>query len=215
MAEPHPGGYNWRMGPRTRGESGNATLTAGVVIIGVCMVIALVQGLVVQEVGIPGLATIKFGERGTADADDHGGGSTGGATNGGSSTGGAGAGSVVEGSWVGERGEIRVEVTRAENQSGHLRLTASVTNGTGDSVTLPLFGNATAVSDDGRTYQASPQDSSFPETVASGQTASGVIEFDGLYDPGEGSLTLSFAHIFGFDAPSGSLVVSGIGRPPT
>ena len=188
-------------------------------VIGVVFVVALVQGLVVQEVGIPGVATIKFTQPNnnggsSPDDADHNGGSTGGATTGGNSTGG-GSGSEVEGSWVGERGEIRVEVTRAENQSGHLRLTASVTNGTGDSVTLPLFGNAAAVTDDGTTYQAAPQDSSFPETVASGQTASGVIEFDGLYDPGEGSLTLSFANIFGFDAPSGSLVVSGIGRPPT
>lgn len=203
------------MRSRTRGNAGNATLVLMGAVIAACLVIALVQGLVINEVGIPGVATIKFGERTTQSTNrDGSGGGGSGPTNHGTSGNTNSSGSVVEGSWVGERGAIRVEVTKAENQSGHLRLTVSATNGTGDSITLPVFHNATVNVDGGGTLQGSPQDSSFPDTIASGQTASGVIEFEGVYQPGGDRLTLSFATIFGFDAPSGSLVVDGIAAPP-
>ena len=214
MVHRSTGRYNREMLGRSRGEGGNAGLWVGVAVLVGVVIIALVQGLVIQEVGIPGVASIKFGERSHDDGGSTQPGDPSSDDTGGGGNGGGGSGSVVEGSWVGERGAIRVEVTRAENQSGHLRLTASVTNGTGDSVTLPIFHNATAVTDDGTTYQVSPRDSSFPETVPSGQTLSGVIEFEGLYAAGRGTMTLSFATIFGFDAPSGSLVISGVRRPP-
>lgn len=186
------------------------------------LIVALVQGMTIQEIGIPGVLSVKLAERqGAADGGgtggSTGGGSTGGSTAGGSTGGGSTGGTTggsgsVEGSWSGARGEVSATVTRVEDQGGHLRMVVAITNGTGDSVTVPLFKNATAVDDAGRAYEASP-DSDWTQTVASGQTLSGTIEFDGLYASGAGTLDLTFATLFGFDAPSGSLVVRGITRP--
>lgn len=187
------------------------------------LLIALVQGMTIQEIGIPGVLSVKLAERqGSTDPDGspaggETGGSTGGATGGatggstGGSTGRTGGGSVT-GSWRGARGDVSATVTRVEDQDGHLRMVVSITNGTDDSLTIPLFKNATAVDDAGRSYEAAP-DSDWTQTIGSGQTLSGTIEFEGTYASGSGTLDLTFATLLGFDAPSGSLAVRGITRP--
>lgn len=192
---------------------------------GALVVVALVQGLVVQEVGIPGVASVKFGERRDATGDapptstagkDQGG--DGAATSGSADTPGPAPAPVAQsepvvGSWTAERGDVAVEVTQVENQGGHLRIDATVTNGTGDSLSVPLFGNVTAVDEAGRAYEADPFNSDWVDTISSGQSVGGTIEFDGLYEVGPGTLTLTFAELYGFDAPSGGVVVPGVGRP--
>jgi hypothetical protein len=193
---------------------GSLTVWAGLSVMAVGLVVALFQGLTIQEVGIPGIASIKFGEtqtRGDTDSPrSDGSTSSADSTVESNSTGAA----VVDGSWIGTRGGVSVEVTRVENQSGHLRIDAAVTNDTGDAVTIPLFGNAAAVDESGRAYEASAFDSDWPQSVASGQTVRGTIEFEGRYESGRGgTLDLTFATLFGFDAPRGSLSIEGIERP--
>ncbi|KGM03397.1 hypothetical protein Q760_03965 [Cellulomonas cellasea DSM 20118] len=106
-----------------------------------------------------------------------------------------------------------MEVTKVENQGGHLRIDATVTNGTDDSLTVPLFKNVTAVDEGGRAYEADPFSGSWVETISSGQSLSGTIEFEGLYEVGPGVLDVSFARLYGSAAPSGGVVVTGIARP--
>lgn len=190
----------------------------GLAIVAAVLVIALVQGLTIQEVGIPGVASIKFAERAsttggeeppsTGDRSDSA--PTGGDT--GTTTGSTGQG-AIEGSWTGSRGDVTVEVTKVENQGGHLRIHATVTNGTNEAVTLPLFGYTSAVDESHRSYKPSPSDSDWPDSIAGGQSVAGTIEFVERYRAGGGTLDLTFSQLFGFDAPSGSLTVSGIQRP--
>lgn len=199
-------------------DRGSSTVWAGLAVVAAVLIIALLQGLTVQEVGIPGIASIKFGEKqnssngGSSRQDDPSAISPS-ATGGSSEETSSNGSEVVEGSWTGSRGDVLVEVTQVESQNGHLRILASVTNGTGDAITIPLFGNATAVDESGRSYAAAPFDSDWPQTVASGQTVNGMIEFEGRYQPGGGTLDLNFAILHGFDAPSGSLTVADIARP--
>ncbi len=187
----------------------------GLAIVAAVLAIALVQGLTIQEVGIPGVASIKFAQRADPNRSD-GSSSTNWSspsTSTGGTTGRSTGSHTVEGSWTGARGDVSVEVTQVEDQGGHLRVRATVINGTNDALTLPLFGNASAVDESHRSYQASPSDSDWPDNVASGQSVSGTIEFVETYTAGGGTLDLTFAHLFGFDAPSGSLTVAGITRP--
>jgi hypothetical protein len=46
--------------------AGRGTTWAGLAVVTAAVVVALVQGLTIQEVGIPGVATIKFGVKGDA-----------------------------------------------------------------------------------------------------------------------------------------------------
>ena len=190
---------------------------------GALIVIGLVQGLVIREVGIPGVASVKFGERhadpgdtettSTPRTEQGGGGATPPTSEEVPTPAQAAQSQPVVGSWTAQRGDVGVEITQVENQGGHLRVDATVTNGTGDSLSVPLFGNVAAVDEAGRAYEADAFNSDWVDSIGSGQSVGGTIEFEGLYEVGPGTLTITFAELYGFDAPDGGVVVPGVGRP--
>lgn len=86
-----------------------------------------------------------------------------------------------------------------------------VTNGLTNTVTLPLFENASLSTGDGATLEADSFRSDFADTLPPGAVRRGTIVFVGQLPETPTTLSLAFATIFeqGFDGPE-SLTVSGI-----
>jgi hypothetical protein len=91
----------------------------------------------------------------------------------------------------------------------------TVVNGLANTITLPVFGNATLSTADGTSLGGDPFRSSWNQTIAPGQARRGTIVFPGHLDPGAATATLSFATVFeqGFDGPA-SIVVGGLELTP-
>lgn len=91
------------------------------------------------------------------------------------------------------------------------RVGVAVTNGLGNTVTLPLFQNAFLSTGTGETLEADPFRSDFAETIPPGAVRRGTLVFPGHPPVSPTSLSLSFAtvHEQGFDGPD-SLVLPGI-----
>lgn len=184
--------------------------------------VALVQGLVIQEVGIPGVVSVKLGERsggareaapGTDVTPTPSAGAPGPVPTSAPAEADRPGPSEPVGSWSGSLGEVTVEVTRVEDADGHLRVEALVTNGTRDTLTIPLLGGVTAHDEAGRAYLPDPWASDWVDTVAAGETVAGTVQFDGRYESGPGRLAVLVGSLYGPDVPNGSIVVSGIPRP--
>ena len=114
-------------------------------------------------------------------------------------------------------GEVTVEdqgvsttVHRVEHTQDFTRVELTVVNGLANTITLPVFGNATLSAADGTSLGGDPFRSSWNQTIAPGQTRRGTLVFPGHLDPAGTTATLSFATVFeqGFDGPS-SIVVEG------
>jgi hypothetical protein len=97
-------------------------------------------------------------------------------------------------------------------QTAHFtRVGIVVTNGLGNTVTLPLFNNAYLSSGDGVSLEADAFRSDFGDTLAPGAVRRGTIVFVGHPPEGPTSVSFSFASVFeqGFDGPD-SLTAAGI-----
>jgi hypothetical protein len=105
---------------------------------------------------------------------------------------------------------VTTTVRSVEHTQDFTRVEITVQNGLPNTISLPVFGNATLTAD-GTTLGADPFRSSWNETIAPGQPSSGVLVFGGHLPPGETTAALSFATVFeqGFEGPS-SIVVGGL-----
>jgi hypothetical protein len=108
----------------------------------------------------------------------------------------------------GESG-LDLEVTEVVVSRDFTRVAVAVTNGTDNTVVLPLFHNCLLTSGD-TTVQAStlPSRGRWSDTVPVGTRTSGMIIFEGPLPVGADSAKLSFATVFrhGFDGPESASV---------
>ena len=106
---------------------------------------------------------------------------------------------------------VTTTVHRVEHTQDFTRVEITVVNGLANTITLPVFGNATLSAADGTTIGGDPFRSSWNQTIAPGQTRSGVLVFPGHLGTGETTASLAFATVFeqGFDGPT-SIVVDGL-----
>ena len=110
---------------------------------------------------------------------------------------------------------VSTTVHRVEHTQDFTRVELTVVNGLANTITLPVFGNATLSAADGTSLGGDPFRSSWNETIAPGQARRGTLVFPGHLDPAGTTATLSFATVFeqGFDGPS-SIVVEGLVLAP-
>jgi hypothetical protein len=107
-------------------------------------------------------------------------------------------------------GDLTVRVLRVDLESnGQATLTVEVINGTGDSLSLPLFGYFSATDGTGETILADVGASSWPTTYAPGVTGQGEIRLDDWFGGGSSEFRIDFTQVFGsFDVDS--ISVQGI-----
>jgi hypothetical protein len=112
---------------------------------------------------------------------------------------------------------LSLTVTKFEETRHFTRLTVTVTNGVGNSLSLPLFGNSLVVGGDGTALEADSFRSDWSETVASGVRQSGTITFSGHLPAGVRRARLVFSTVFeqGFDGPDSIQVTDLRLRPRT
>lgn len=118
---------------------------------------------------------------------------------------------LVNGPVVVDTQGVSTTVRGVEHTQDFTRVEITVQNGLSNTISLPVFGNATLTAADGTTLGADPFRSSWNDTIAPGQPSSGVLVFGGHLPPGETTAALSFATVYeqGFEGPS-SIVVQGL-----
>lgn len=124
----------------------------------------------------------------------------------------------LTGDWEGQTSALTLAVTQVDNDNGTLTLHANVTNGSSDSITLPVYGYLVASDNLGTTYQGDPEASNWGTqgtlNVPSNSTESGTIQLSPLAPAGATSLKVTFTSIFGsLQYVGASLSVSGVPVP--
>lgn len=106
-------------------------------------------------------------------------------------------------------------VERVEHTADFTRVELTVRNGLANTITLPLYGNATLSAEDGTTLDADGFRSSWSDTIPPGQLRRGTIVFNGHLPDAGTTATLSFATVFeqGFTGPQ-SIAVPGLAIAP-
>jgi hypothetical protein len=106
---------------------------------------------------------------------------------------------------------VTVTVQSVEQTRDFTRVEVSVRNGLSNTITLPLFENATMRAPDGTTLKADSFRSSWSDSIAPGQLSSGTVVFPGHLPDATPSATFAFARVFeqGFEGPD-SIVVDGL-----
>ena len=107
---------------------------------------------------------------------------------------------------------VTLTVQSVEQTRSFTRVTVTVRNQLPDTITLPLYKNATLRDADGVTLAADSFRSSWTDTIASGQVSQGTLVFVGRLPDGPTTASLAFATVFeqGFSGPD-SIVVDGLG----
>ena len=108
-------------------------------------------------------------------------------------------------------------VTKFEETRHFTRLSVTVDNAVGNSLSLPLFGNCLVVGGNGSTLEADSFKSDWSETVAPGVRQSGTITFSGHLPDGVRRARLVFSTVYeqGFNGPSSIQVPDLQLRPRT
>jgi hypothetical protein len=96
-----------------------------------------------------------------------------------------------------ENGGLTLRVDRIEEGAGTFRVHMTATNGTGDKLSLPLFGYFNVVDDMGNQYEASPFSSTFPDDVAPGATISGYANMKTRLNSKASTVKVTFTTVFG------------------
>ncbi|MGH3734874.1 MAG: hypothetical protein ACRDT6_04520 [Micromonosporaceae bacterium] len=120
---------------------------------------------------------------------------------------------VYSGSATGGGSGLRIAVTHVWVTAHFTKVEVVAANTTGDSLSLPVFGNCVLSGADGRTLEADPMRTQlakdgWSDSVPSGVPHRGVIVFGGRLAPGDASLT--FATVFGSLNVPRSVTVRGI-----
>ena len=114
-----------------------------------------------------------------------------------------------------DSGGIVTTVERVEHTADFTRVELTVRNDLANTITLPVYGNATLSAEDGTTLEADAFRSSWSDTIPPGQLRRGTIVFNGHLPDAGIIATLSFATVFeqGFTGPA-SIVVPGLPIAP-
>jgi hypothetical protein len=123
---------------------------------------------------------------------------------------------LANGPVVVDSGGIVTTVESVEHTRDFTRVEIVVQNNLGNTITLPLYGNATFSAEDGSaTLDADPFRSSWGDTIAPGQQRHGTLVFGGHLGDAGTTASLAFATVFeqGFEGPD-SIVVGGLAIAP-
>lgn len=114
-----------------------------------------------------------------------------------------------------DSGGVVTAVERVEHTADFTRVELTVRNDLANTITLPLYGNATLSAEDGTTLEADAFRSSWSDTIPPGQLRRGTIVFSGHLSETGTTATLSFATVFeqGFTGPQ-SISVPGLALAP-
>ena len=127
----------------------------------------------------------------------------------------AGVDRLLNGPLAVDSGGVVTTVERVEHTADFTRVELTVLNDLPNTITLPLYGNATLTAEDGTTLDADGFRSSWSDTIPPGQLRRGTIVFGGHLPEAATTATLSFATVFeqGFSGPQ-SISVSGLALAP-
>lgn len=122
---------------------------------------------------------------------------------------------LQNGSVAVDSGGVVTAVERVEHTADFTRVELTVRNDLGNTITLPLYGNATLSAEDGTTLEADPFRSSWSESIAPGQLRRGTIVFGGHLPDAGTTATLAFGTVFeqGFTGPQ-TISVPGLSIAP-
>lgn len=120
---------------------------------------------------------------------------------------------VREGPWSATESGLTVTVERViRHPDGQLELVVLARNATGDSLSLPLFGNFVARDDRDNAYEADPFASDWPEEIPAGASLRGSIMLEAPVAAEATALAIHFSTVFGRSGPD-SIGVEGIVLP--
>jgi hypothetical protein len=110
---------------------------------------------------------------------------------------------------------LTVRVTKFEETRHFTRLTVTVRNHVGKSLSLPLFKNCVVVGGNGTTLEADAFRSDWSESIAAGARQSGTITVTGHLPAGVRRASLAFSTVFeqGFEGPD-TIRVTGLRLSP-
>jgi hypothetical protein len=110
---------------------------------------------------------------------------------------------------------VTVTILGVQSTPHFTRVEIRVNNGTSNSMSLPLFHNATLTAPDGTTFDADPFRSSWQPEIPAGGVRKGTINFESQLPESGTTVSLNFVTVFlqGFDGP-GSITVPDIPLKP-
>ncbi|WP_199442474.1 hypothetical protein [Umezawaea beigongshangensis] len=194
-------------------RGGSTVLTVALVTVGVLVLLGIAQAVAVGRVGIGDLA-VELRDPAPAAAPR---------TTSPTTTGAAGGGqgpsssppvrtTTQSGSWKLQRGMLTLDVTSVESRGGRVAVAVTVTNASPGQMNLPLA-SVVATDSTGRTHAAGVRESTWPGTVVSGDTFSGTILLDGVFDPLATTFSLAFPVVSGQYAPPKGATVADLPVP--
>lgn len=112
---------------------------------------------------------------------------------------------------------VTLRVDSIEETAHFTRVTAVVTNGLDNQITLTLFSNCTLRAEDGTTLEADAFRSDWTESIGPGNTHRGIVTFIGHLPHLAAKATLSFARVgeMGFSGPKTLTVKALVLRRPS
>jgi hypothetical protein len=107
------------------------------------------------------------------------------------------SGTVIKGPWSQTVNGLTVTVLEVHVDASSLELLAEVKNRTSDDISLPVYGNLTAVDNLSNNYEADSFTSEWPRQFAAGSTTRGTIRFETGPKPGAQFLDIKFTTVYG------------------
>jgi hypothetical protein len=195
-------------------RGGSTVLTVVLVAFGVLALLGVAQAIAVGRVGIGDLA-VELRDPAPAAAAPRTAPATTTAAAGGAE--GLTTSSPVQtktqsGSWKLQRGMLTLEVTSVESRGGRVAVHVTVTNASPGQMNLSLA-SVVATDSTGRTHAAGVRESTWPGTVVSGDTFSGTILLDGVFDPQATTFSLAFPVVSGQYAPPKGATIADVPVP--
>jgi hypothetical protein len=110
---------------------------------------------------------------------------------------------------------VTVTILGVQSTPHFTRVEIRVNNGTSNSMSLPVFHNATLTAPDGTTFDADPFRSSWQPEIPAGGVRKGTINFESQLPESSTTVSLNFVTVFlqGFDGPR-SITVPDIPLKP-
>ncbi len=104
---------------------------------------------------------------------------------------------VITGNWTQTTNGLTLTVLEVRIDESSLELVAEVKNRTGDDISMPLFGNLSAVDDAANNYKPDSFGSDWPDSIAAGATVRGTIRFETGVKDAARYLNIKFTTIYG------------------
>jgi hypothetical protein len=118
---------------------------------------------------------------------------------------------TITGDWSGQNGPLTLVVTAVDRYGSILRLHLKATNDSAAAMMLPFYQNFQATDNMGHSYGA---ENIYGELIVpAGEFVTDVVTLAGAPPPSATSLDVSFAEVYGDDAPSGGITVTGVPLP--